>query len=230
MNFPIAYNLIGFGEGRRTWREPFFAVGAGYGFQSTLRSVISNAEMVSIYDFMANDPNSHAETMYSINYEPGMFAFFVGNNSWEKYSFIILSYTYNNLYNNERGEFNTRNIGAARELGQLAADDIFIPIIEYIRENSNLYMISNIRQRMSSRSSFQREIRIYLNNPLDPEENRNIRRLWLEHAGQMPYNPAYQYIEITQYPIRIISEQPLSEADIAWLEQTYNLEYIRSSD
>jgi len=227
----VEFDIFGFGGGWIIDRLPFFEDEVASDFSDTVHSAIVGAETVFIYDFMANAPHSHGEIMNSIESKSNMYAFYVGYNLTEQYSFISLEYSYDNLYNNEKGEYPESFFKYESKMGRYACDDVFIPIIDYLREQENLYQVSTIRERRSSYfhglMSFRREITLHLNNPITQEENERIKDMWLSQTKNKPYsNGVYAYKEITQYPIRILSEQTLSDAEIRELEQIYNLNYV----
>jgi len=232
------YDIYGFGGGWIIDRLPFFEDEVASNFSGTVYSAIENAEAVSIYNFMANNPHKHGENMESINSHPEMYAYYSGYSLTDQYSFITLRYSYDNETREYSDTWGARtHPGSKTILGILACDDIFIPILDYIQENSNFYHLSNISQGMSGHGNgllyFEREITFYLSNPINSAERNMLEEKWLNLLEKEPYYSesrigSFIYKEVTQYPITILSEKVLSDADIRELEQIYNLKYVEN--
>jgi hypothetical protein len=225
------YDVIGFDGGweLRSWHylNPDIIWGCdvpeeGIKLAELIERAKSNATEVYVYNFLASDPHKHGETMDGINAREGLYTFFRGQLT-SQYSSVELRYVYNDKNNIHTDIEHMKE----SELGNFACDDIFIPIVDYIREKSNLYQISQVRLAVSGGGGFQRRINIFLNYPLSLEESDALHEMWRELLETTePYSyGSYSYKEVTQYPITVISERALSVEEIEELEQTFLLEF-----
>lgn len=187
---------------------------------------LSNAVEVNVYSFLANDPHKHGETMYGINSRIGSYAFFAGYLT-DQYSVVELKYSYDNAKNEYKDAPHEANIG------HYACDDIFIPVVDHVREKSNLYQLSKAETSRASHSesltAFERRICIYLNYPISSEERSELEKMWSRQIEKKSYynEPSwglFEYTEVTQYPVTVLSERALSIEDISELEQEFSLE------
>ena len=178
---------------------------------------------------------SYKYTMHaplSINYEnlkrelQNSEGFYVFSNSSEpKYSLFILEYT------DQENDYERIDSGSPiykYKLGEFEPDNIFIPIVESLKEDGFYVTNSNTRSIVYGTDGlFTRSINIYVSKVLDEETVEKYRNMWSTATKYEPHFMAngngFGYAIPETYDFTIISEHKLDEQEIEGLNQKYSI-------
>jgi len=197
-----------------------------YDLIAVMESFLTDEYEAFHHTFYANDPLAHVQLMESLNTEEGLFFYYPSHNLDDQYSYIRLYYKCTDM-SLDRVE--------SAPVGNLSVDDVFIPVLNYLKEQKLLYKVYNVKFYLGAYGStpkhFGRTVQLLLSRPLNYTQLKEIEKIMQESTNKPPYviegkaSGQITYTEKLHYPVEMITRKDLSESELAALKAMYFLNW-----
>ena len=192
-----------------------------------------------IYDFKEREDASYQYTMtapLSVDYESlkaklqgteNLYVF--SNSSTPKFSYFTLGYTdYQNNYRHIDNFF--RLAMDEHELGKFEPDNVFIPIVNELK-NEGLYMTNSKPRFSGSQGDYIiRKMDVYLSRIVDDETIEKYKSMWKDAEKYECFLSDWglEYVVPQTYKFTIMSDHQLGDQEIEYLDIKYGISLLLS--